>query len=93
MRYLKLLSLPHLVDDLLPPRHVLVLEEGEPHLSRVALAGDLLDPGLLGPNVLGHLPFERVGDVRQIVPVTVMIGLGVSNLLRTAALEINVEKK
>ena len=92
MRYLELLSLGHLVGDPLPPRLVLVLDEGEgqPHLSRVALAGNLLDAGLLGPNVLGHLPVEDAGDVRHTVPVSVMAGLCISDLLVNAALGVDV---
>ena len=92
MGYLELLSLGHLVGDPLPPRLVLVLDEGEgePHLSRVILTRDLLDAGLLGPDVLSHLSVEDAGDVRHAVPVSVMAGLCISDLLLNAALGVDV---
>ena len=79
MRYLELLSLGDLTSDALSPGLVLVLDEGErqPHLGVVALAGDLLDSGLLSSNVPGHLPVEHAGDVRQTGAFSVMVMAGV----------------
>ena len=92
MRYLELLSLGDLVGDPLSPGLVLVLDEGEgkPHLGVVALAGNLLDPGLLDSNVPGHLPVEDAGDVRQNGALSVMAGVYISCFLPTAAFEVEV---
>ena len=92
MRNLELLSLGDLVGDPLSPGLVLVLDEGEgkPHLGVVALAGNLLDPGLLDSNVPGHLPVEDAGDIRQTGALFVMACVYISYFLMIAALDVEV---